>query len=226
MAKVILIDDHEIIRTGMKLMLHGVEGIEVIAEGSDGEEAVKLNRELSPDLIIMDINMPGIGGMEAIYRILRNKPAPKIIVVSSCTNDLIPSRLISTGVSGYLTKQADDGVLIEAIKKVLAGGRYIEASIMDKVVVTQDGEVADPDNIKEVREDVLFAEFNERELQILLMVARGMEAAEISKKLYLTSKTVNSYRNAIQKKLGVKTDVDAAKVAIEKGLIDADTEWH
>lgn len=226
MVRVLLVDDHEIIRTGMKLMLRDAENIEVVGEASNGEEGIRLTRELTPDIVIMDINMPGIGGLEAIIRISRNTPPPKIIVVSSYTNDIIPSRLISIGVSGYLTKQADKSILLTSIEKVLAGGRYIEPTIMDKVVITEEGEEPDPDNILEVREDQMFGLLNERELQVLLMVARGMEASEISKKLYITNKTVNGYRNAIIKKFGVKTDVEAAKIAIDRGLIDVDTEWH
>lgn len=223
--KVLLVDDHEIIRTGMKLMLQNVEDMKIIGEARNGEEAIKFTRELSPDVVIMDINMPGIGGLEATLRISRNNPPPKVLVVSTYTNDIIPARLIGMGVSGYLTKQADQPILVEAIRKVYGGGRYIEASILDKISknISGDGIV---DEVDKARMYVLFADLSERELQILLMVARGMDAAEISKKLYLTNKTVNGYRNGILKKLGVKTDVEAARIAIGFGLVDADVEWH
>jgi two-component system invasion response regulator UvrY len=216
------------IRLGIKSILQDLEGVQVVGEAGSGEEAVNLVRELLPHLVIIDISMPGIGGMEAILRMASRKFSPKILVVSSYTNDIIPARLISMGVAGYLTKDAAsfDEMLVEAVKKIIAGGRYIDPTIMDKLIITQQDEAQSLDNIKKSEQNIPFQDLNDREFQVLIMVAKGMDAKEIAKKLYLTRKTVNAHRNMIHKKLGVKSDMDVMQIAIEKGLIDASFDWH
>lgn len=216
MTRILLVDDHELVRTGIKLMLNGAEGIEIVGEASSGEEAVNMAKELKPDIVLMDINMPGIGGMEATMRLIRD-PSIKILIISTHTEEFLPSRLINLGAAGYLTKRASREDLIRAITSIQEGERYVDPAMLDQIVLPRfvSREMVSP-----------FAQLSERELQILLMVARGIETEEIAKKLFLSTKTINGYRSNILKKLGVKTDVEATRIAIQHGLIDVDSQWH
>ncbi len=217
MTRILLVDDHEIVRTGIKLMLNAVDEFEIVGEASSGEEAIGLARELKPDIILMDVNMPGIGGVEATVRLLRTDTAVKILIISSQNDDFLPARLISIGASGYLTKQASSEEMVKAIKSIELGNRYIDSSMIDRIILPH---FAAQDQASP------FTELNERELQVLLMVARGIDPDEIAQKLFLSIKTINGYRSNILRKLGVKTDVEAARLAIKHGLIDVDSQWH
>lgn len=217
MIRILLVDDHELVRTGIKLMLKDTADIEVGAEAGNGEEAVRLARELRPDIILMDVNMPGIGGLEATIRLLRSEPSTKVLILSTHTDEFLPSRLISLGAAGYLSKNTNREELIKAIHTIYSGNFYVDPSMMDRIVLPR---FTPKDN------NTPISELTERELQVLLMVARGMEVNEIAQKLFLSNKTVNGYRSSILKKLGVKTDVEAARIAIKHGLIDVDSQWH
>jgi two-component system invasion response regulator UvrY len=216
MSKILLVDDHALVRAGTKLLLEAIEGLTVIGEASCGEEAVQLARDLTPDIVLMDVNMPGIGGMEATMRLLRNDPSIKILIISTQKDNFLPSRLINLGAAGYLTKHANSEELLRAIESLQEGKRYIDPALLDHILLPR----FSPQKVSP------FSALSERELQILLMVGRGIEIEDIAVKLFLSSKTINGYRNNILKKLGIKTDVEATRVAIKYGLIDADNLWH
>ncbi len=218
MIRILLVDDHIVVRTGIKMLLIDALDIQIVGEAGNGEEAIHMARDLKPDIILMDVNMPGIGGLEATMRLLRNEPNTKILIISAHINDFLPAKLISVGALGYLSKNASREQMIEAIETIHAGNRYVDPSMVDSLVMPRL-------NTKDPSSPPL-EKLSERELQILLMVARGMEVTEIAKKLFLTNKTINGYRSNIFKKLHVKTDVEAARIAIEQGLIDADSQWH
>ncbi len=215
MIRVLLVDDHEIVRTGLKLLLKAGE-IEIIAEANSGEEAIRLAKQIKPDVILMDFNMPGIGGFEATIRLLRNDPNSRILIVSCQTDDVIPVRVLNSGASGFISKKADEKELINAIHTVAEGKRYFDAAMADQLALQ---------NVVPKKSCQLF-DLTDREFQILLMVARGISVDEIAKKLFLSNKTVNGYRGTIFRKLGVKTDVEATRVAIGHGLIDVASQWH
>lgn len=217
MIRVLLVDDHEIVRTGLKLLLQDTTNIEVVAEASNGEEAIRLAKQVKPDVILMDVNMPGIGGFEATLRLLRNEPNSRILIISSQTDDVIPARLMNVGASGYISKKADNKEMINAIFTVAEGKRYFDAAMADQLVIQ---------NIAPKSKSSHLFNLTDREFQILLMVARGISVDEMAKKLFLSNKTVNGYRGTIFKKLGVKTDVEATRFAIAHGLIDVDSQWH
>lgn len=217
MIRVMLVDDHEIVRTGLKLLLQDATNIEIIAEASSGEEAIRLAKQLKPHVILMDINMPGIGGFEATIRLLRAEPKSRILIISSQMDEVLPTRIINVGASGYVNKKANEQEMINAIYAVAEGKRYFDAVMADQLLLQK----IDPNT----KSKNLF-DLTERELQILLMVSRGISVDDIAKKLFLSNKTVNGYRGAIFKKLGVKTDVEATRFAITHGLIDVDSQWH
>lgn len=219
MIKVLIADDHEIVRAGIKLMLKDAADIEIVGEASSGEEAVQLVQKLKPDVALMDISMPGIGGLGASIRLLQGSTPVKVLIISSHKDHVIPARLLQLGAAGYLSKEVTPEELKKAIRSIHAGQHYVDAFLLNQVF-----EALTPGKLKESNSP--FAALSERELQIMLMAARGMEIKEIAQKLYLSAKTINGYHRDILKKMHVKTDVELALLAIEYNLIDAHSQWH
>lgn len=207
-----LVDDHDLVRSGIRRILADVTGIKVIGEAVNGEDAVKLGRQLKPDVVLMDVKMPGIGGYEATRKLLRILPDVKILIVTICNNDLYPSRLLQVGAAGYLTKGASTEEMVQAIRSVYAGQRYISPEIASRLAFKHVND----------REDSPFDDLSERELQVMLMITVGVKVPDIAEKLCLSAKTVNSYRYRIFEKLKIKNDVELTLLAIRHGLIDAE----
>lgn len=207
---VLVVDDHRLVRVGTSRLLSDVDGIDVVGQAESGEEAIEMVRDLKPDVVLMDIQMPGIGGMEATRRCLRVDPELKVIVVSVYEDEPYPSRLLNMGAHGYLTKKADVHEIVEAIKRVTAGGRYISADVAQEMALRPFGDDDNP-----------FEALSSREMQIALMVVNGYRAPDISQSLSLSTKTVNSYRYRIFEKLAVEHDVDLTKLAIKHRVIDS-----
>ncbi len=208
MINVLLVDDHDLVRAGIKRIIEDVSGIKVIAEARSGEEAIRLVRELNPHVVLMDVKMPGIGGFEATRKIIRLDPDVKVLIVTICTNDVYPSKLLQVGAAGYLTKGSSMNEMIQAIRAVHAGQRYISPEIASKLAFKH---VSDT-------EDTPFDQLSERELQVMLMITKGTRVQDIADQLHLSSKTVNSYRYRIFEKLDVRNDVELTLLAIRYGL--------
>ena len=211
--KVLVVDDHDLVRIGISRMLSDVEGIKVVGQAASGEEAVKLARELTPDVVLMDVQMPGIGGLEATRKIQRIDEGIRVIAVTVCDEEPFPSRLLKAGAAGYLTKGADLQEMVKAIRVVNVGQKYISADIAQLMA------------LKPFKEDQLspFDQLSERELQITMMVVNCQKVQSISDKLCLSPKTVNSYRYRIFEKLGIDSDVELTLLAVRHGLVDART---
>ena len=212
MIRVLVVDDHDLVRAGITRMLEDVPGIQVVGEAASGEEAVKKARELKPDVILMDIKMPGIGGLEATRKLMRSNPDLKIIAVTACEEDPFPTRLLQAGAAGYLTKGSALSDMVQAIRQVFAGQRYISASVAQQLAlkVFQREPVNCP-----------FDLLSEREIQIALMIANCNKVQGISDKLFLSPKTVNTYRYRIFEKLSISSDVELALMAVRHGMVDA-----
>ncbi|MGC6404529.1 MAG: UvrY/SirA/GacA family response regulator transcription factor [Candidatus Comchoanobacterales bacterium] len=210
MISVLVIDDLCLIRTGIKKLLSDVSGIKVVGEGDSGEEAVKLSRELQPDVVLMDIKMPGIGGLEATRKIMRVCPDTKVLGVTVCEDDLFVSRLLKCGAYGFLTKGASLQEMVRAIKTVFSGQRYLSPEIANQLA------------LKHVNDDgqAPFEMLSERELQVCLMIIHGHKVQDVAEKLHLSPKTVNSYRYRIFDKLSIKNDVELTHMAIKHGLLE------
>ncbi|MFP5440329.1 MAG: UvrY/SirA/GacA family response regulator transcription factor [Gammaproteobacteria bacterium] len=209
--KVLVVDDHDLVRIGISRMLGDVEGIKVVGQAASGEEAVRLVRELSPDVVLMDVQMPGIGGLEATRKIQRIDEGIRVIAVTVCDEEPFPSRLLKAGAAGYLTKGADLQEMVRAIRVVSVGQKYISAEIAQQMALKPfKDEQASP-----------FDQLSERELQISIMVVNCQKVQEISDKLCLSPKTVNSYRYRIFEKLGIDSDVELTLLAVRHGLVDA-----
>lgn len=219
MIRVLVVDDHELVRSGITRMLADNPDIDVIGEASSGEDAIDFVRKDSPDIVLMDIRMPGIGGLEATRRVLRIDDSVRVIVVTACADDPYPTRVMQAGASAYITKGADIKEMVRAIRMAHSGQRYISPEIAQKMALKQlgGGDASDEDG-----ELTLFDRLSEREMQIAMMVVDCHKVQDISDKLCLSPKTVNSYRYRIFEKLEISSDVELALMAVRLGLLDAD----
>lgn len=211
MINVVIVDDHDLIRAGIRYMLSDVSGIKVVGEADNGEDGLKLARELSPDVVLMDIRMPGVGGLEATRKILHYSPDTKVLVITACADDMHPTRLLQIGAFGYLTKDASVDEMIQAIRTVYAGQRYVNPRVAQQLILK---------NVKDV-ERTSFDNLSSRELQIAMMIVKGYKVKDIAEKLNLSPKTVNSYRYRIFSKLKIKGDVELVRLALQYGLIES-----
>lgn len=210
MIRVLVVDDLELVRSGISRLLADAEQIDVVGQAASGEEGIVMSRELEPDVILMDINMPGIGGMEATQKILQRQPEIQIVALTVYDGDPYTSRLMKIGASGYLTKGAHLDEMLRAIIKVKSGQKYISPEIAQKMALRPfQGESGSP-----------FDALSERELQIAIMIVKCQKVAQISEALFLSPKTVNSYRYRIFEKLSVDNDVALTHLALRFGLID------
>ena len=213
MVKILVVDDHDMVRMGLVRMLADVEDFEVVGEGKSGEDAINMARTLQPNVILMDVKMPGIGGLEATRRIVGNDPAVKIIAVTAVSDDIYPERFMSVGASGYVTKDAHFDEMIKAINSVLAGRSFMSATVAKQLALRacSGSKTGSP-----------FEGLSERELQTAIMVANGAKVQSIADALNISTKTVNSYRYRIFEKLGVATDVELTILALKYKILNID----
>lgn len=207
--KVMLVDDHAVVRMGFRLLLEGTQDIKVIGEAQSGEDALRQFQELAPDVLIMDISMPGIGGLEAIDRILAKKPQQKILVLSAHEDVMHARRVLKARASGYLTKRSAASELIEAVRSVHRGNIYLEPMIAQELAVEQVSGSKNP-------VDAL----TEKEFKVFLALAKGKSVQEIADVMSLSPRTVGTHLYNIKQKLGASNSAELAIIAMRAGLID------
>ncbi len=210
MIKVMLVDDHRLVRAGLKRVLSELSDMEVVAEAGTGEEALELAKTHQPDVVLMDVSMPGIGGLDATRRLVQRYPSMKIIAVTMHTEAPYPNRLIAAGAAGYIGKDSAADEVAAAIRRVHAGGNYVAADIAGALAT----------NLIQGKNQSPFELLSQRETQVMLMVTQGLSNQEISDRLCLSPKTVSTYRYRLFEKLGVGNDVELTKMAIRHGLLD------
>ncbi len=206
---VMLVDDHTVVRMGFKMLLESDSDIKVIAESENGESAIKDYIEHQPDVVVMDITMPGIGGMEAIDRILAKDSNAKILVLSAHEDSVHPKRVLNSGAMGYVTKRSAAEELIKAIRAVASGKKYIEASVAQQMAIQQLSGDQSP-------VDVL----SEREFEVFMSLAKGKTTNEIAETLFLSPRTVGTHLYNIKQKLNANNSAEIALIAMRSGLID------
>ena len=211
MIRIILVDDHKLFRIGLRRMLQEAHGLQIVGEAETGERAIELARELRPSIVLMDIWMPGIGGLEATRRIVRMQLDIKVIAVTACDDNPFPLQVLKAGASGYLSKGVAAEELILAIKKVFVGKRYVSSEIAQTLAMStyEEGHTSP------------FEQLSNREMQIMLMVVSCHKVNKISSDLHLSPKTVNSYRYRIFEKLSVSSDVEMTLMAVRHGMINS-----
>jgi len=209
--QVVIVDDHEIVRAALAELLNKSKDISVVAEASTGEETLKIVRETQPDVILLDITMPGIGGLETVHRLKHFAPNIKVIILTTHDNPPYPDQFLNKArVDGYLLKNCDTEELCTAIRTVYKGKRHITSKIAQDLALKNLG----------VNQASPFDALSDRELEILYMIIHRNPIADIAKSLYVSTKTVNSHRYRIFKKLGVNSDVEVVKLAFEYGLLE------
>lgn len=191
-------------------MLADIDGLQVVGQAESGEESLIKARELKPDVVLMDVKMPGIGGLGATTKLLRSHPDIKVVVVTVCEEDPFPTRLLQAGAAGYLTKGAGLAEMVQAIRLVFAGQRYISPQIAQQLAIKSFQPTSDSP-----------FDASEREIQIALMIVGCQKVQSISDKLCLSPKTVNTYRYRIFEKLAISSDVELTLLAVRHGMVDA-----
>ena len=212
MLKLLIVDDHHLVRTGLRNIINDAGGVEIVGEASSGEAAIQLNREHQPDVILMDIGLPGLSGFETSERILKSTPKVKILILTAYTQQPFPTRLLDIGAAGYLSKGCDAEELIQAIKSVHRGERYIGSEIAQQLAMSLlPGEPQSP-----------FQKLTSRELEVALMFTQGMKANDIAQTMSISPKTVATHKYRIYEKIGVDSEVSLLREGIRHGLIRAD----
>jgi two-component system invasion response regulator UvrY len=206
---IMLVDDHAVVRMGFKMLLESDTDLKVIAEAENGETAIKYYVEHKPNVVVMDITMPGMGGIEAIERILAKDSSAKILVLSAHEDSVHPKRVLNAGAMGYLTKRSAAEELIKAIRTIATGKKYIEASVAQQMAIQQLSGDQSP-------VDVL----SEREFEVFMSLARGKTTNEIAESLFLSPRTVGTHLYNIKQKLNANNSAEIALIAMRSGLLE------
>lgn len=210
MINVLLVDDHELVRTGIRRLLSDAGGINVYAEAKDGETAISEVRKRRPDVVLMDVSMPGIGGLEATRKLKQIDSTLPVIILTVHTDDPFPTSLLKAGASGYLHKGCSLDEIVSAIKEVHAGHRYICSEIAQHLALSLlPGSDGSP-----------FEHLSQREMQVMFMLVQGNKVQDISEKLCLSPKTISTYRYRLFDKLSVRNDAELTRLAMRYGMLD------
>jgi len=213
-VKLLLVDDHELVRTGIRHLLQASGCIAEIFEASDAESALALIEREAPQVVLMDLAMPGLGGFEATQRICQQHPHTRVIILSARGDGPLPRRVLEAGAHGYLNKGCSETEMLAAIERVLRGQKYIAAEVAQKMAMESlNGQGDSP-----------FDSLSSRELQIVIRTARGERNQQIASVLGISPKTVSTYRSRAMEKLGVDTTGSLVRLVMQHGLLDADTE--
>lgn len=213
MIRVLLVDDHALVRTGFRLILGREADIEVVGEAADAEDGMRLARALKPDVVLMDLHLPGVSGLEATDRIVRGDWGPRVIALTARAEAPFPRRLLEAGAHGFLTKAGPAEELVQAVRAVARGDRFLGADVARALALEQlPGAPAGASP---------FAQLSKREIEVAILLARGMGLTEIARRLSLSPKTVSTYKYRVYEKLGIDSEVALAHLAVQHGLIAA-----
>jgi two-component system, NarL family, invasion response regulator UvrY len=207
-TNVMLVDDHSVVRMGFRLLLEGSPDIRVVAEAESGEDAMRRFDEARPDVVVMDISMPGIGGLEAIRRILARDASARILVLSAHEDAMHARRVLEAGAAGYLTKRSAAEALIQAIRQVGQGKTFLEPEIAQELAIRQFSGVRDP-----------LDALTEKEFKVFLALAQGQSVQEIAEVMSLSPRTIGTHLYNIKQKLGASNSAELALMAIRAGLL-------
>ena len=208
--RVLLVDDHAVVRAGYQMLLKNSADIEVIAEAETGEQACKAYIDHHPDVVVLDLSMPGIGGLEAMRRIVARDANAKILVFSMHEDTVFVEQALQAGAQGYITKSSAPEILVEAIRELASGKSHIDSELAQKLAFQ-----------KTRGKDSPFSNLSTREFEIFCLLAEGLNTSEIAKRLSLSYKTVANYSTQIKSKLNVTTVAEIARLAIRHKILDA-----
>lgn len=210
MIKICVVDDHPVVREGLKRIIAEHPEMAVTGETGDGHEALKLVKAGHFDVILLDITMPTKSGLDLLKELRTESPSLPVLVVTMHAEDQYAMRVLRAGAAGYLTKDAACDQLVKAIRKVIRGGKYISSKLAEKLAYGLDGATTRPPH------ELL----SDREYQVLCMIASGKRVTEIAEKLFLSVKTISTYRVRLLEKLKMKSNAELTRYAIKAGLVD------
>jgi two-component system, NarL family, invasion response regulator UvrY len=205
---VMLVDDHAVVRMGFRLLLDAAPDMRVVAEADSGEEAMRRIDEARPEVVVMDISMPGIGGLEAVRRILAKEPAARILVLSAHEDAMHARRVLKAGAAGYLTKRSAAEALIQAIREVCQGKTFLEPQIAQELALRQVAGAAEP-----------LDTLSEKEFKVFLALAGGQSVQDIAAVMSLSPRTIGTHLYNIKQKLGASNSAELALIAMRAGLL-------
>ena len=210
MTRVMLVDDHAVVRVGFRMLLQAAPDIQVVAEADTGEAACQKYAEAAPDVVVMDLAMPGMGGIEAVRRILARDPRARILALSAHEDTAHPRRVLKAGALGYLSKRSAPEALIEAVLAVAARQRYLDPAIAQRLAMEELAGSQDP--VKAL---------SEREFEVFIQLAKGQSVAQIAENLKLSPNTVGTHLYNVKQKLGAANQAELTLIALNHGLIGA-----
>lgn len=207
--RVFIVDDHALVRTGMRLILSGEADIEVVGEAGSGEAALPLIRRLVPDVVLCDLHLPGVSGLEVMERVVKGRHDTRVIIVSVLEDGPLPKRLLESGASGYVGKGGDASELLRAVRAVARGKRYLSSSIAQNLALSGID-----------RGETPFDELSSRQVEVALLLVQGLRQEDIAKRLSLSAKTVNTHKSRLFDKLGIGDSIALARLVSQYGLAD------
>lgn len=210
MINVLIVDDHALVRMGIRRLLDDLSDVRVVADAESGEKALLLVKEHKPDVVLLDMKMPGIDGWEVTRRLKKSNADIKIIAVTAMSIAPLPTRILQLGAMGYLTKESGAEEMASAIRAVAHGKKYLSAEIAQKMAI----------NSLQEQQDSPFDCLSEREMQVMFMITSGMNVPDIAERLFLSSKTINGYRYRMFGKLDVSNDVELTYLAMKHRVIE------
>ena len=207
--RVFLVDDHALVRVGMRMILSAETDIEVVGEADNGEEALPQIRRLKPDVVLCDLHLPGVSGLEVTERVVRGDHGTRVIIVSVLQDGPMPKRLLEVGASGYVGKGGDAAELLRAVRDVARGKRYLASSIAQNLALSGIKGDASP-----------FDALSPRELEVAMMLTQGLRQEDIARRLSLSAKTVNTHKTRLFEKLGIQDSIALARLVTQYGIAD------
>jgi len=207
--RVLMVDDHALVRTGLRMILSAETDIEIVGEAESGEEALALIRTSCPDVVLCDLHLPGISGMEVTERIVRGRMGCRVVIVSVLEDGPLPKRLLDVGAHAYVGKGGDARELLNAVRDAARGKRYLGSSIAQNMALASVG-----------GEDSPFDQLSPRELEVAMLLVQGIRQDAIAKRLSLSAKTINTHKSRLFDKLGVQDSIALARLAARYGLMD------
>lgn len=206
---VMLVDDHAVVRAGLRRLIENQKEIQVVSEAEDGEQAYQVYSQNPVDVIVMDLSMPGMGGIESARRILGRYTQAKIIIFSMHDNATFASQVLKAGVKGYVTKTGTDSDLIKAVKEVAKGKSYLSSDVAQKIALESMTGDDNPLNI-----------LSAREFEVFRLITEGLSTEDVGDRLKISQKTVANYHTMIKQKLSVNSPIDMVRLAMRYGVID------
>jgi two-component system, NarL family, invasion response regulator UvrY len=210
MNRVLIADDHGIFRAALREILVNRAGMEVVGEAGDAREAIDLAKKLEPDILLLDVSMPGRPGLEAIEEVKRQAPKVRILMLTAHPEDQYALRCLKAGADGYMIKGAAFDELIEAVRRICAGGKYVSPHLAESLAL----------NLAQGSEVPSHQDLSDREFEVMRMLAGGKTVSEIAEQLFLSPKTVSTYRARVLEKLGLKNTAEIVQYAVREGLVE------